>query len=134
MEARELRSGNLLYGIYENIGVEANQETTEKRKDIVKFIGYDPWQNFLWVEGTINAEFYEEFEPIPLTEERLVRFGFTGTEFVMAYGNFLYFTDSKIMTWNGVILHHSIWNEVHKFQNLYFALKGQELTFDEKTT
>ena len=79
------------------------------------------------------AEFYasvrkiEDFKPIELSDEWLVRFGFEGTQFLIAKGNFTYNCKTKILTWFGIMLHDSLWNEVHKLQNLYFALTGEEL-------
>jgi hypothetical protein len=74
-------------------------------------------------------------EPIPLTEERLMEFGAKELkpkrgvlkEFVLKTiriemsnnGNF-YYKNSKL-----------ILESVHQLQNLYFALKGEELTFKQ---
>jgi hypothetical protein len=116
MKANELRIGNLIKGHYDD------------KSDIVKVIGYDPWENFIWVEGSLNAEFYEEFSPIPLIEEWLVKFGFELHFGKYCKGNFCYYPDLKMFQWRGLPLLDSLWNKVHKLQNLYFALTGQELT------
>jgi hypothetical protein len=79
------------------------------------------------VEAIDLIQNYKNFEPIPLTEEWLIRFGFEGTEFMIAKGNFIYHKGNKTLTWFGVMLLNSLWDEVHKFQNLHFALTGEEL-------
>jgi hypothetical protein len=148
MKASELRIGNLIYGIYENIEDEVDQKS-ENVKDIVNFIGYDPWDNFFWVEGTINAEFYESFEPIPLTEEWLVRFGFYKREGSVC-DSFYIGTNPVTKDW----MFDIVWLKnmmdysyedypfyrngyfkiqyVHHLQNLYFALTGEELKLTDK--
>ena len=116
MKANELRIGNLI-----NRG---GQQVT---------VGW----------GTLKAA-YEQLhigEPIPLTEEWLIRFGFEVSEIKREFGH-------KTIAWthtgkyaltvyfkNG-ILSVRFWqgNEkryVHQLQNLYFALTGEELTIKE---
>jgi hypothetical protein len=79
------------------------------------------------------AEFYagvrkiEDFEAIELSHEWLDRFGFEGTQFLIAKGNFTYNCQTKILTWFGIMLHDSLWNKVHQLQNIYHALTGKEL-------
>jgi hypothetical protein len=135
MKANELRIGNLIYGIYENIEDEAD-DTGNQIKEVVEFIGYDPWQNFFWVEGSINTEFYESFEPIPLTEEWLVKFGFeklwyddNGMKlpyYRLNKNDYVFDLDYEFCATRddaGYIYLKS----VHQLQNLYFALTGEEL-------
>lgn len=89
---------------------------------------------------TINDIFYGKiYEPLPLTEEWLIKFGFK----------------KPAHSWNGDIFHLTEWDEfplnwavamdkngailvlklkyVHQLQNLYFALTGEELTIKEVT-
>jgi len=78
----------------------------------------------------------EEFEPIPLTEEWLKRFGFVKVaDNCWLVGNGFYIDlkegrlDSHLVYWidvksqdDFIIIEH-----VHQLQNLYFALTGEEL-------
>ena len=84
----------------------------------------------------------DELEPIPLTEEWLIKFGFKQwVEFGHKTGTFdlmpLCGVSYDIVTKKVLILEkgnpNSHWIErkieyVHELQNLYFALRGQELT------
>jgi hypothetical protein len=72
--------------------------------------------------------FEHQYDFVPLTEEWLVKLGFKEEKFTFSRGNFYYHKRGKYLTWFGIIIHDSLWNEVHKLQNLYFALTGQELT------
>jgi hypothetical protein len=83
--------------------------------------------------------FYDGINPIPITEEWLVRFGFepmVGNEFAKWLDKWegrLMFIDPSLRFYgieeNGSILFTSGNNfkYVHQLQNLYFALTGQEL-------
>jgi hypothetical protein len=116
MRAEELRIGNLIKGHYDD------------KSDIVKVIGYDPWENFIWAEGSLNPEFYEEFSPIPLIEEWLVKFGFKFSEpFQWWYHDKFEFTIDEGGESKFECSCHPI-TTVHQLQNLYFTLTGQELT------
>jgi hypothetical protein len=64
---------------------------------------------------------------IPTTEKWLVKFGFEGTKFLIGKGNFIYSIENCTLTWFGIALMPTLWDEVHNFQNLYFALTGEEL-------
>ncbi len=116
MKANELRKENSVYLICEG---------HEGEPDIV-----------VW--GIMDYEFYsnrmEDIEPIPLTEEWLLKFGFEKTWYGVE--------DALIelqKTEKGYILSINC-NEytegkefyyVHQLQNLYFALTGEELTIKE---
>lgn len=65
-----------------------------------------------------------EFRPIPLTEEWLLRFGFTRLGKDWRMGNVIVHT-RKV----GFVINRStpIMRYVHQFQNYFFAAKGQEL-------
>ena len=96
------------------------------------------WVNIQGVEltvGMINIDIAEGCEPIPLTEEWLVKLGFISD----SLGGFnsprsmnIYFLDKHInicyakYAESGVKLEHIKY--VHQLQNLYFALTGEELT------
>tara|TARA_R110002111_G_scaffold117530_1_gene179658 strand:- start:1308 stop:1625 length:318 start_codon:yes stop_codon:yes gene_type:complete len=64
--------------------------------------------------------------PIPLTEEWLVKFGFSlqSKEMYFNYGMSIWKCNEMfICNKNGMIIKH-----VHQLQNLYFALTNEELT------
>lgn len=68
------------------------------------------------------------YNPIPLTEEWLVKFGFTGWDL----GYYTLLMDSgafAILTEDGMTIISRNIKHVHQLQNLYFALTGEELTF-----
>ena len=77
----------------------------------------------------------EVCEPIPLTEEWLLKFGFVfdGVRFQQEVNNnlWVFVKDNK---WGWYSPHIEISNGieyVHTFQNLMFALTGEELTIKE---
>jgi len=107
MEAKELMIGNLV------------------KKGQVEMIA----NNCIWIHDL--PYFFDEIEPIPLTEEWLVKFGFEikqgrfGNEY---FGKINLYTasDKKIVFCYDDCLKGI--NYVHQLQNLYFALIGEELT------
>jgi len=76
------------------------------------------------------------YEPIPLTEEWLLRFGFYKKQANYELDNFR-FHITKPMNYDGFLFceGYSVITEkiqnVHQLQNLYFALTGEELTLSE---
>ena len=72
---------------------------------------------------------YEDLEPIPLTEEWLLRLGFEST-------NTYYFSKCNLHLQGDIRGFHLVISRidgikvkyVHQLQNLYFALTGEELT------
>ena len=93
-----------------------------------------------------NQEFsakYEDLEPIPLTEEWLLKFGFEKDEYAKDFRLGKYWVENryfdsyeKSMFLFGCYQFNKIYitsnvdvlKYVHELQNLYFALTGQELT------
>ena len=77
---------------------------------ITKVEGFSEWDNIVqssnFAERKIN-----EFEPIPITEELLIKFGF-----------------NEYVNTNIYPIKY-----VHQLQNLYFALIGEELIINTKT-
>lgn len=142
MEAKELRIGNLV--------MVNNPESHPKLKDIVLEVtsihesgnreGYTHGVGLKHINQIPNRyyETYSQFirfvEPIPLTEECLLKFGFHinyKSEFTHKYSILL---DDKIdvtlfpnieFRYRGQIL--AEFKYVHQLQNLYFALTGTEL-------
>lgn len=115
IESKELRIGNLIYN--------KNQPVKLRAKHI---LGLDN-----------NA--YKFAEPIPLTEEWLVKFGFEFTdEFdfnlngLSVDGGVCHFSYDMFRGWYDIdncdfVELPIIIQNVHQLQNLYFALTGEEL-------
>ena len=109
MEAKDLRIGNIVLKIDEN-----------KTHKIVP------------VDISICSVNKKIFEPIPLTEEWLLKMGFSWhAKNSYNLKRFRYHTDKKIFSIMGRFedlvegLEH-----VNQLQNLYFALTGEELTIN----
>jgi hypothetical protein len=117
MIANELRIGNLIK--FSEDGTIFTVGSIEERGFTVQND-----EETTWIEA-------EEFEPIPLTEEWLLKFGFKiwdrnkwsdlGMNIVLLENgdNFLFLANQR---------HVNIFY-VHQLQNLYFALTGEELTY-----
>lgn len=126
LQARQLRIGNLVNFAEDGV--------------IFEVVGVS--NDGLYVKNSEEETYIEMelFEPIPLTEECLVRFGFEfiNNEFYRSQNSelCLYLTVNKnkmIPEYNGKRLVTGYdFKHVHQLQNLYFALTGEELTL--KTT
>lgn len=112
MEAKELRIGNLYY------------YTAHLCKEVSEID--DAYSLYLLQENDMK-----DCEPIPLTEEWLLRFGFEDRFVIEAYikGDIIVREDYKIGIHDG--LHNNTFIKdmeyVHQLQNLYFALTEEEL-------
>jgi hypothetical protein len=130
IQARELMVGNLFYlndddlienqHVYENIAIH-------------KITGED-----IHMCETDNEAFNMFYKPIPITEERLLKFEFEKTKFsettlILALNDW---SEISVNLYNGKcavelsISRHSFVVEVyyvHQLQNLYFALEQKEL-------
>ena len=117
MKANELRIGNLV------------------KKGDEMFMA-----DFLTIRMAIN------YEPIPLTEEWLIKFGFERNDNTKLSDSFYWImvgrSELHINPDNGVLWIHrneNIFNNpclvkhVHQIQNLYFALTGEELILTDAT-
>jgi hypothetical protein len=132
MEATELRIGNNVihrHRVYDDVG---QYEVAEDIVSILEIrgIGYICYSH----SPLINIS---DIEPIPLTEEWLLRFSFkkNGIEFhldngsgLMVIGSNLYLNTIN----NGRVLLTTI-QYVHQLQNLIFSLTGEELTIKQTT-
>ena len=124
MTANELRIGNLVNGVL-----------TQEPYII------DAWALREMENGNYQNSYDTEtkvFEPIPLTEEWLVKFGFKITKQTKEDNNIwtVYGEESKFELEEiiGFFLYDNMCfgtqtKYVHSLQNLYFALTGEELTF-----
>ena len=115
MKATELRIGNLIeYKIKDKL---------DERKEWWEISKVD-FQDLTWLDS--NPE-DADFRPIKLTEEWLLKFGFEDFEdyFVEFFdnGDIRFFICAYMDSPPSVKIKY-----VHQLQNLYFALKGQELT------
>jgi hypothetical protein len=86
---------------------------------------------FVVFEG--GSLFFENIQPIPLTEEWLLKFGFEAQVFTLTKrykskcGNLLfYIMPDNVVFANGVINDIRL-ESVHQLQNLHFALTNEEL-------
>lgn len=142
MKANELRIGN-----YVNV---PNPKQCPFRIDAFEYCS----EKFIKVaqEVKINGKevhpltwYGKDLEPIPLTEEWLLKFGFEKIEDFGVYSNIWHFKGVMVSLRNYINVHvdwaddgvgfHSIrcYEElfIHQLQNLYFALTGEELKLKE---
>lgn len=128
MQAKELRIGNLvnpLCGELEHIG----RVTCILPHDISVELIDENYEEYLSSSQDIDDGYYE---PIPLTEEWLLKFGFeVPYEFgaskgeihlALEHGIYRYYVNSEY--WKDI-------DYVHQLQNLYFALTGEELCIQQ---
>jgi hypothetical protein len=117
MEAKDLRIGNYYLDINDNLS---------------EISGYELWQ-MTTKENKGNLGIME-YQPIPLTEDWLLKFGFEGWDLgkytiILTNGNFFDFQNGL----EGVPIAKNI-KHVHQLQNLYFALTGEELKIKKPLT
>jgi len=127
MKASELRIGNLVYQGVDDL------EVVEVKCSIDFLISLERVINALCLKPIpLTEEWLVKFvKPIPLTEEWLVKFGFKKIGVNYELNEFVIFTDRKgRLKYRShpydVPLYH-----VHQLQNLYFALRPEELTIKE---
>ena len=139
MKASELRIGNLVY------------VTDNLTNLIFKEITPINIHNLMHLTGWDKSPVDIEFEPIPLTEEFFLKFGFENID--KGGNDFITYTDSEhnyylqidVRRKDGkyLILDNSFDDlrafsmvdieYVHQLQNLYFALTGDELKYEEQS-
>ena len=126
--ANELRIGNLVF----EPECEPHYFPVE---EIRKYIGYELWVYYR--HGSIKTK---SPEPIPLTEEWLVRFGFDKSERrtdwdyklpISGINLYSRFNKEWYFELDGIYL-GSKPKYVHQLQNLYCSLTGEELTLREE--
>jgi len=124
LEPNELRIGNLVYwNIPEKVGV----------PHVIKAILPNTYHT-----SPISVGKHEDYLPIPLTKERLLKFGFEkcsdNEHYFIGHHGFCLIYDGDDWCMEPRIddsLLIAYCKYVHQLQNLYFALTGQELTFKE---
>ena len=123
MKASELRIGNLIY-------------VDSKLRYVFGTIYKTIQHNYHSKNSTYSENYENECEPIPLTEEWLLKFGF---EKELGWDNMVYFNNNGMHiylcengkeSWleyeNDIVL-----KSVHQLQNLYFALTNKELIINK---
>jgi hypothetical protein len=117
MKANELRIGNYLQ---DNV-TKTTVKVVELSKDCISTYVIDR-SKYPLKDGW-------KLEPIPLTEEWLLRFGFEKRSIIKQ--NDSYYLNGKVVwaTENGFryFQNRDIIKYVHQLQNIYFALTGEEL-------
>lgn len=125
MKAKELRIGNLVQfeGEFHTIASIGSDETIRLRCEDSTHRNY--------CHGTIGCYGMYSMDPIPLTEEWLVKFGFEGifapdkSIMVGREGADFAHNQMTFLKRDGLIKKIKY---VHQLQNLYFAITGEELT------
>lgn len=144
---KELRIGNYLYGnhkLQEVVMIDRDGYIVTNCSGYVGRMGYEPLE-------------LESFDPIPITEEWLVKLGFEICEeedcYEISYQTDCHYPDKNYLTIYGLksgvlnvcisdmhnISYASNYTEtllgeiqhIHQLQNLYFALTREELTLNE---
>ena len=118
--ASELRIGNYVF--------DGNRELTQVKSIIEGAINYELDYGNLWA----NQEcYFENLNPIPITEEWLLKFGFEKCEYLKNTWD----NGSIIISLKYDIFYYELLNGtvdikyIHQLQNLYFALTGKELIY-----
>lgn len=146
MKASELRLGNYIQvnngSNYTGIGTVATMSNTGEENDVAY---YD--NNGLYEYTDLRL-----FQPVPLTEEWLIKFGF---EAYSTHVNYIELQIKSNKPSNHVVIRYGLQRDyfnifnhsecdftemqyltevkfVHQLQNLYFALTGEELTIKEE--
>lgn len=119
MELNELRIGNYIAPL---------------GKGITQVEGMCTWDSLIQ-SSNFAQRGIEDFEPIPLTEEWLVKFGL---EYKSPFGYRIKMgsyikddleTNGYFFRWNGKTI--KLMHYVHELQNIYFALTGEELKLNK---
>jgi hypothetical protein len=129
MKASELRIGNLINGIYHDYDDGIHEDI--ENETICKVVTLDVSGSGdypIYVYSDEDIEHFSDFEPIPLTEEWLVKFGFdkTSLHYLKKNGIIIQSEDDYFECLLGIVIVKLQY--VHQLQNLYFALTGEELT------
>ena len=134
MKAEELRIGNKILGVY----IEEDENGEEQEFTCVCTVGtldiFDQTEHAIWVEGGVEREYYDEFRPIPLTEQWLLDFGFGKDDFCGMYVSYelnlikiIHDNKNNTLLVDNLIGKKLFVEYAHQLQNLYFALTGEEL-------
>ena len=105
---------------------------------ITKVEGFSIWDNLIQSDNFAEREL-KDFEPIPLTEEWLLKFGIDFTsekewyQLTFTIKGLLFETASSMEGFTYNLCFDNMINikYVHQLQNIYFCLCGEELTIKE---
>ena len=115
MEIKELRIGNYISPL--GIG-------------ITKVEGFCIWDNLIQSSNFAERDI-EDFEPIPLTEDWLLKFGLKKIEEYCFELDDIHVNTKRELMWITtkckIELEFNIPNYIHELQNLYFALTEKEI-------
>lgn len=114
MKAQELRIGNWVWNDVQNLPVKVDIRILNQQYSADRGIG-------------------RSWNPIPLTEEILLKCGFVrrgitsnnGSKLTLHHKDYMY-TNGRVY-WNSWCILDSIPEHLHQLQNLYYALTGEEL-------
>ena len=122
MKANEFRTGNFVLSPTGKVCV-----VEEIRQNVLRLKAFD---------GSVFMSMHDECEPIPLTEEWSLKFGFKK----LHYKGLIYYKKKHSQfELSEDMLYESgidciVVSSVHQLQNLFFALTGEELVVKEKAT
>ena len=125
MEAREIRIGNYVYVDWVDSG---------RKLEINHGVHYGTETMVMNVTPTGYGIALSFVAPIPLTEDWLIKFGFEKSKHWYTIGGIAISTDMNRLTQKVDGMYVEIYNQfkcpkyVHKLQNLYYELTGEELT------
>ena len=119
----QLRKGNFvgvgINALHADGGKNEIYEISELKEKTVQFKGFHA------------GEFYEDIEPIALTDERLLKLGFSDSFTEFKINNFVIAKDNDLFYFQfenyQVEIPDVKLQYVHQLQNLYFCLCGEEL-------
>lgn len=142
MNVKELRIGNLVYGLYDD-------ENGKQQKTICEILALDSmsnlgdgWEILAGDTGDSDTETYDDFKGIPITEEWLNKFLWVWNPETDSFEksqdsggdarmHISKGTEGSYKMFNYVLramISERFWY-VHELQNLYFALTRKELEF-----
>ena len=117
MKANELRIGNYVYDDY-----------LKKNKQINGIFDNEIWLSEIGEDEFDQRSIIDSINPIPLTEEWLLKFGFKNLSvglFELIHNNLIGYR----LSIEGQYGYEEI-KYIHQLQNLYYALIGEELTIN----
>ena len=136
IDSRDLRLGNCIkleYEDFNNYSEDAQIDHNNNIWIVESIREYDIWV-YNSIENISHTDNTDTFEPIPLTEEILLKCGFEKIENGWKVIDFICFKISwerlagLTLTFENESIYISHIKHLHQLQNLYFALTNEELT------